>query len=71
MYVIKVKDKDLFQSHYKNKEINEYIDSIEKAEIYYSKDKAIEVMNIIEVTFNYNSDYKMSFEIREVEIKLK
>jgi len=64
MYVIKVKDKNLFASAQINKKTIDYINTLEKAQIYYSNNSAKIRKNIVEKVYG-------ACEIREVEIKLK
>lgn len=66
MYVIKVKDKNLFASAHLNEKTGGYLDLLDKAQIYYSD-------NGIKIRFNIEEKKygKGSCEIRKVEIKLK
>jgi hypothetical protein len=66
MYIIKIIDEDLYASAYVNKNTNEYLDSIDKAQVFYSENGVKTRFNIEEKKYGIGS-----CEIREVEIKLK
>ena len=81
MYVIKVKDKDLF---YNNRNHHGFHDSIEKADIYNTRKGASIALNTLSYWWNeglkhkmfrkeyhnYIIDFSVDVEIREVKITL-